>query len=165
MIPLFLGVETGEKVMEKATFAGGCFWCMEPPFKNLEGVEKVVSGYTGGEGKSPTYEDYEEKGHVEAVQVTYDPSRISYSDLLDVYWRQIDPTDPGGQFGDRGTGYRTAIFYHNEKQNEMAEKSRQELEESEKFDKPVFTEIKKAGPFYPAEEYHQNFYKKHPYPL
>ena len=115
------------KPLEKATFAGGCFWCMEPPFKTLDGVVKVVSGYTGGTGANPNYGDYAQKGHVEAIEVTYDPSAISYSHLLDVFWRQIDPTDAGGQFADRGPHYRTAIFYHSEGQKALAEKSKKEV--------------------------------------
>lgn len=109
-------IATAQTKYEKATFAGGCFWCMQPPFEKLKGVVEVVSGYTGGTGENPTYEDYAKKGHIEAVQITYDPSIISYKQLLDVFWRQIDPTDPGGQFVDRGPQYRSAIFYHNEEQ-------------------------------------------------
>jgi peptide methionine sulfoxide reductase msrA/msrB len=147
---------------EKATFAGGCFWCMEPPFEKLKGVVSVVSGYEGGTGKNPTYEDYAQKGHVEVVEITYDPSVISYSQLLDVFWRQINPTDAGGQFVDRGPQYRSAIFYHNEDQKRLAEKSKEELGKSGRFDKPIVTEILKASPFYKAEEYHQDYYKKNP---
>jgi peptide methionine sulfoxide reductase msrA/msrB len=145
-----------------ATFAGGCFWCMEPPFEKLGGVVEVVSGYTGGTGQNPTYENYMIKGHVEAIQITYDPSQITYSQLLDVFWRQIDPTDAGGQFADRGIHYRSAIFYHNEEQKRLAEKSKQELEESGRFDKPIATEIIKASTFYKAEAYHQDYYRKNP---
>jgi peptide methionine sulfoxide reductase msrA/msrB len=145
-----------------ATFAGGCFWCMEPPFEKLAGVVEVVAGYTGGTGQNPTYENYAEKGHVEAVRITYDPSQITYSQLLDVFWRQIDPTDPGGQFADRGPQYRSAIFYHNEEQKRLAEKSKQELEKSGRFDKPIVTEIIKASVFYKAEAYHQDYYRKNP---
>jgi len=147
---------------EKATFAGGCFWCMEPPFQKIEGVKEVLSGYTGGSGQIPTYEDYAQKGHVEAVQITYDPSKVSYSHLLDVFWRQIDPTDAGGQFVDRGPQYRSAIFYHSDEQKRLAEKSKQELEKSGRYNKPVVTEIIQASVFYPAEDYHQEYAKKSP---
>jgi methionine-S-sulfoxide reductase len=145
-----------------ATFAGGCFWCMVPPFEKLNGVLKVVSGYTGGTGKDPTYEDYAGKGHVEAVQITYDPAKISYAQLLDVFWRQIDPTDAGGQFVDRGPQYRSAVFFHNDEQKELAERSKDELGRSGRFTKPIVTEIVKASTFYPAEDYHQDYYKKSP---
>ncbi|MGO9567090.1 MAG: peptide-methionine (S)-S-oxide reductase MsrA [Desulfomonilaceae bacterium] len=159
----FLAVTVGAQTNEeKATFAGGCFWCMQPPFEKLDGVVQVVSGYTGGTGENPTYEDYAQKGHSEAVQITYDPSKISYSQLLDVFWRQIDPTDPGGQFVDRGPQYRSAIFFHNEEQKKLAEESKEALGKSGKFDKPIVTEIIKASVFYKAEEYHQDYYKKNP---
>lgn len=138
---LILGVEVNaDTQLEKATFAGGCFWCMQPPFEKLDGVINVVSGYTGGTGKDPSYQDYAEKGHIEAVEITYNPSKITYNQLLDVFWRQIDPTDRGGQFVDRGFHYRSAIFYHNDEQKQLAEKSKQELEKSGKFDKPIVTE-------------------------
>ena len=143
-----------------ATFAGGCFWCMEPPFEKLRGVGKVLSGYTGGTGKDPTYRTYAEKGHVEAVQVNYDPSKITYEQLLQVFWRQIDPTDPNGQFVDRGRGYRSAIFYQTEQQKRLAEESKSELANSGRFDEPIVTEIQPASTFYPAEDYHQDFYQK-----
>lgn len=147
---------------EKATFAGGCFWCMQSPFQKLKGVVDVVSGYTGGIASGPTYENYAEKGHIEAIQITYDPSIIAYSELLDVFWRQIDPTDPGGQFVDRGPHYRSAVFYHNEDQERLAERSKQELGRSGRFDKPIVTEIIKASEFYKAEEYHQDYHEKSP---
>ena len=147
---------------EKAVFAGGCFWCMTPPFEKFAGVEKVLAGYTGGRGENPTYEDYEEKGHVEAVEVTYDPSKVAYPQLLDVFWRQINPTDSGGQFCDRGAQYRPVVFYENEEQKKLAEESKGKLSASGKFDKPVTTEIIAAAKFYPAEEYHQDYYKKNP---
>jgi peptide methionine sulfoxide reductase msrA/msrB len=159
----FLAVVVSAQIQyEKATFAGGCFWCMQPPFEKLDGVVQVVSGYSGGTGENPTYEDYAQKGHIEAVQITYDPSKISYSQLLDVFWRQIDPTDPGGQFVDRGPQYRSAIFFHNEEQKKLAARSKEELGKSGKFDKPIMTEILKASVFYRAEEYHQDYYKKNP---
>ncbi len=150
--------------MEKATFAGGCFWCMTPPFEKLEGVKEVISGYTGGHTVNPTYEDVtsETTGHMESVEVVYDPSKISYEKLLDVFWRQINPTDAGGQFVDRGPSYRTAIFYHSEEQKRLAEESKKKLDQSGRFDRPIVTEILPAGPFYKAEEYHQDYWKKNP---
>lgn len=150
--------------LELATFAGGCFWCMEPPFEKLSGVVDVVSGYTGGFKKNPTYQEvsHTETGHVEAVQVTYDPTKVSYDDLLNVFWRNVDPTDTGGQFVDRGSSYQSAIFYHNESQRRSAELSRDSLDASGRFDKPIVTPIRAASTFYRAEEYHQNYYKKHP---
>lgn len=146
----------------KATFAGGCFWCMEPPFEKLEGVIDVVSGYTGGHKENPSYEDVLAggTGHVEAIQIVYDPNRITYRELLDVFWRQIDPTDPGGQFVDRGSQYASAIFYHNEEQRRTAEKSIKELEQSDIYEKPIVTKIRKGSAFYIAEAYHQDYYKK-----
>jgi peptide methionine sulfoxide reductase msrA/msrB len=150
--------------MDTATFAGGCFWCMTPPFEKLQGVKEVIAGYTGGHTVNPTYEDVvsETTGHREAVEVIYDPSKITYENLLDVFWRQINPTDAGGQFVDRGPSYTTAIFYHNEEQKRMAEESKKQLEKSGRFDKPIVTEILPAGPFYRAEEYHQDYWKKNP---
>ncbi|MFD1388501.1 peptide-methionine (S)-S-oxide reductase MsrA [Oceanobacillus sp. FSL W7-1293] len=148
--------------MQKATFAGGCFWCMVKPFDQWDGVHQVISGYTGGHIDNPAYEQVKQgnTGHYEAVEITYDDSFIDYQTILDLYWPQIDPTDPDGQFQDRGEQYRTAIFYHNEVQKELAEKSKQQLAESGRFSKPIVTEIKAAAPFYPAEDYHQDFYKK-----
>mgnify|MGYP001371732057 CR=1 FL=1 len=145
-----------------ATFAGGCFWCMQPPFEKIDGVLSVISGYSGGIEKNPTYEEVAsgQTGHAESVQITYDPAKVSYSDLLEVYWRQINPTDAGGQFADRGPQYRTAIFYHDDEQKKIAEESRAELEKSGRFDKPTVTEITRFTSFYPAEDYHQAFYKK-----
>jgi peptide methionine sulfoxide reductase msrA/msrB len=149
---------------ELATFAGGCFWCMVSPFDGMSGIVKVVSGYTGGHKQNPTYEQVcsKETGHCEAVQITFDPEKISYDQLLEVYWRQIDPTDPGGQFFDRGEPYHTAIFFHNEGQKQNADASKKALNESGIFTKPIVTRILPAGPFYPAEEYHQDYYKKNP---
>ncbi|MGE5237466.1 MAG: peptide-methionine (S)-S-oxide reductase MsrA [Chloroflexota bacterium] len=154
----------GQTTLEKATFAGGCFWCMEPPFEKLDGVVEVISGYTGGHKANPTYEEVSagKTGHVEAVEITFDPNRITYAKLLDVFWRQIDPTDPNGQFVDRGSQYRSAIFYHNDGQKRLAEKSKEEMNRSGRFGKPVVTEIIKASIFYKAEEYHQDYYKKNP---
>ncbi|HEX9020107.1 MAG TPA: peptide-methionine (S)-S-oxide reductase MsrA [Nitrospirota bacterium] len=150
--------------LEKATFAGGCFWCMVPPFEKQDGVKEVASGYTGGHAANPTYEEVSSgtTGHVESVEITYDPSKISYEKLLDVFWKQINPTDAGGQFVDRGPSYRSAIFYHNDEQKRLAELSKKKLEESGRFDKPIVTEIRPAGPFYRAEEYHQDYWKKNP---
>ncbi len=150
--------------LEKATFAGGCFWCMESPFEKLDGVKEVISGYTGGDIKDPTYKEVSSgtTGHVEAVQVIYDPAIITYADILDVFWRQIDPTDDGGQFVDRGSSYFTAIFYHSEEQKMLAEQSREALEKSGRYVKPVVTPIRPAVPFYRAEDYHQDYYKKNP---
>lgn len=149
---------------EVATFAGGCFWCMVAPFDEITGVVKVVSGYTGGHKENPTYEEVCSKrtGHCEAVQITFDPQKISYEELLEIYWRQIDPTDPGGQFFDRGETYQTAIYYHSEEQKDKAEKSKKVLSESGRFAGPITTKILPAGTFYPAEEYHQDYYKKNP---
>ena len=155
---------SAETKLEKATFAGGCFWCMEPPFEKLDGVKEVTPGYTGGHKENPTYEEVSsgKTGHAEAIQIVYDPSKITYSELLDVFWRQIDPTDPHGQFADNGSQYRTAIFYHSEDQKKLAERSRERLRESGIFDKPVVTEIVPAGKFYRAEGYHQDYYKNNP---
>lgn len=153
-----------EKNIQIATFAGGCFWCMEPPFEKLPGVIKVISGYTGGHVPKPTYSQVcsGETGHREAIQVYFDPQKISYEDLLEVFWRQIDPTDTGGQFADRGEQYTTAIFYHTTEQQQAAERSKAKLASSGIFKKPIVTRILPAGDFYPAEDYHQDFYKKNP---
>jgi methionine-S-sulfoxide reductase len=156
------GPATPLKGLEKATFAGGCFWCMEPPFEKLDGVNAVISGYTGGHTENPTYEEVSSgrTGHAEAVEVQYDPSRITYAKLLDVFWHNIDPTTRDRQFVDIGSQYRTAIFYHNEEQRRLAEESKRTLDVSGRFGKPIVTEIVPAGKFYPAEEYHQDYYKK-----
>ncbi len=156
--PLSLGAVT----TEKAIFAGGCFWCMTPPFEKAEGVLSVVSGYIGGTAPNPTYQTYAQGGYVEAVEVTYNPYVINYQRLLDIFWRQINPTDSGGQFVDRGPQYRSAIFYLNEQQKAEAEASRTALANSGRFNKPIVTELIKATTFYPAETYHQDYYKKHP---
>lgn len=150
--------------MEKATFAGGCFWCMEKPFDELDGVEATISGYTGGTEESPTYREVAGKktSHLEAVEVVYDPSKVTYDELLDVFWRQIDPTDDGGQFVDRGPQYAPAIFAHSDEQRAAAEKSKKALAESGRFDEPIVVPIQDAETFWRAEEYHQNFYKKSP---
>ena len=145
-----------------AIFAGGCFWCMEPPFEQLDGVVEVTAGYTGGKTEKPTYEEVGSgtTAHYEAVRVVYDPARVSYEQLLDVFWRQVDPTDPGGQFADRGSPYHTAIFYLDEEQRLAAEESKKKLDESGMFGRPVVTAILSAAPFYPAEEYHQDYAHK-----
>jgi peptide methionine sulfoxide reductase msrA/msrB len=160
-------VQSGQSeaaMYEKATFAGGCFWCMEPPYEKRDGIKEVISGYIGGHKESPTYEEVsaDKTGHAEAVQITFDPSVIAYEKLLETFWMQIDPTDPGGQFVDRGSSYRTAIFYHSDEQRRLAEKSRDALRESGKYQKPIVTEIVPAGPFYTAEDYHQDYYQKNP---
>lgn len=154
----------GEKQMEQATFAGGCFWCMVKPFDEQPGIEKVVSGYTGGTKENPTYQEVcsETTGHYEAVQITFDPNIFPYEKLLQMYWQQIDPTDEGGQFYDRGQSYQTAIFYHNEEQRILAQKSKKDLQENGPFNKPIATKILPASEFYPAEECHQHYYKKNP---
>ena len=147
-----------------ATFAGGCFWCMVKPFDEYEGVESVISGYTGGYTKNPTYEEVctDLTGHIEAIQITFDDEIISYKELLDIYWSVIDPTQVGGQFADLGHHYKTVIFYHDDYQKQEAEKSKEDLEKSRLYDKPIVTEIRKAETFYPAEDYHQYYYKKNP---
>ncbi len=149
---------------ETATFAGGCFWCMIQPFQQQKGVLHVIAGYAGGKEKNPTYEQVvsHRTGHREAVQILFDPRKISYKKILDIFWRQIDPTDAGGQFADRGESYKTAIYYHSEEQRKLAETSKRELEKSKKFNNSIMTEILPYTTFYPAEEYHQDYYKKHP---
>lgn len=148
--------------LETATFAGGCFWCIESAFEHVDGVRSAVSGYTGGRTENPTYEEVcsGRTGHLEAVQVTYDPARVSYAELLNVFWKSIDPTDSGGQFVDRGSQYRTAIYYHTDEQKRLAEHSKEALQKSGLFPKPIATEIRKAEKFYPAEEYHQDYFRK-----
>jgi methionine-S-sulfoxide reductase len=151
--------------LEKATFAGGCFWCMEPPFDKLEGVVSTTSGYTGGNEKMPTYEEVSSgrTGHVEAIEIIYDPEKVSYEKLLEVFWKNINPTQANGQFADTGTQYRTAIFYHDDNQRKLAEASREKLGKSGKFEKSIVTEILPAAEFYPAEDYHQDYYLKNPF--
>ena len=147
-----------------ATFAGGCFWCMVTPFNMVEGVISTVSGYTGGHKENPTYKEVKAQttGHLEAIKIEYDPKVASYEDLLERFWEQIDPTDDGGQFHDRGTSYTTAIFYQDDEQKKLAEDSKTQLEKSGRFDKPIVTKILPLGEFYAAEEYHQDFYTKNP---
>lgn len=149
---------------ETAILAGGCFWCMVKPFDQWEGVHSVTSGYTGGHTVNPTYEEVcsGETGHTEAVKIVFDPSKISYEQLLDIYWTISDPTDADGQFINRGSSYRPGIFYLNDEQKAKAEASKRALDQSGRYDKPVVTEITAAGPFYDAEEYHQDFYQKDP---
>ena len=147
-----------------ATFAGGCFWCMVKPFDEQPGIKSVISGYTGGHVENPTYEQVcsETTGHLEAVQIAFDPEVYPYEQLVELYWTLIDPTDAGGQFYDRGQSYSTAIFYDNEQQKDIAEASKARLEASGKFNAPIAVKILPAKPFYPAEEYHQHYYKKNP---
>lgn len=162
---VFCGVYAhAQALTEKATFAGGCFWCIEGAFDDVPGVQKAISGYTGGKIPHPTYEQVGSgtTGHLESVEVQFDPAVVSYKQLLQIFWRQIDPTDAGGQFVDRGTQYRTAIFYHNEAQRQDAEYSKKELNKSGLFDKPIVTEIRAAAEFYPAEDYHQDYHKTCP---
>jgi peptide-methionine (S)-S-oxide reductase len=155
---------TGQNGLEVATFAGGCFWCVEEAFDEVEGVVSTTSGYTGGHKKNPTYHEVSAggTGHAEAVQVVYDPKKVSYSDLLKVFWHNIDPTMPNRQFCDVGSQYRSAIFYQNETQKRLAEASKRELEKSKPFKGPIVTEITKASEFYPAEGYHQDYHHKNP---
>jgi methionine-S-sulfoxide reductase len=155
--------KTSEKTM-KATFAGGCFWCMQPPFEDLKGVISVKVGYTGGHKDHPTYEEVctGTTGHAEAIEVTYDPAKVSYDQLLDTFWKNIDPTTENAQFADRGTQYRTAIFYHGGEQERLAEASKARLAKSGKFNSPIVTEIVPASTFWPAEDYHQQYYMKCP---
>jgi peptide methionine sulfoxide reductase msrA/msrB len=149
---------------DTAVFAGGCFWCTESDFEKVDGVLEVVSGYTGGTIPRPTYEQVSAggTGHVESAKVIYDPDQVSYAQLLEVFWRHVDPTDSGGQFVDRGSQYRSVIFYSDEVQHQLAEASKKDLDRSGRFDKPIVTEILPLGPFYAAEEYHQDYYKKNP---
>jgi peptide methionine sulfoxide reductase msrA/msrB len=152
------------KKTHTATFAGGCFWCVESDFEKIKGVVEVISGYTGGHKENPSYKEVSAggTGHVEAIQVLYDPAEVTYEELLDVFWKHIDPTDPDGQFVDRGSPYRTAIFYHDDEQKRIAEQSKKALADSRLFEKPIVTDIIKFSQFYKAEEYHQDYYKKNP---
>ncbi len=154
----------GNARLERAVFAGGCFWCMEHPFDQLPGVVSVTPGYTGGHAGNPTYEQVSSggTGHTEAVEIVYDPSEIAYKRLLDVFWRNIDPTDAGGQFCDRGTQYRSGIFYRGEEQRKGAEESLRELEKNKPFQGKIVTQIVAGSEFWPAEEYHRQYYKKNP---
>ena len=158
------GGSVGKENLKKATFAGGCFWCMEPPFDKVPGVKETIVGYAGGRTEKPTYEEVSGggTGHAEAVEVLYDPEKTSYEALLNVFWRSIDPTTKDKQFADVGDQYRSAIFYHDEVQKKEAIESKEKLAASQKFDKPIVTEIVPARPFYRAEEYHQDYYMKNP---
>jgi peptide-methionine (S)-S-oxide reductase len=155
---------TQETDLATATFAGGCFWCMEKPFDDLEGVVSTTSGYTGGTVEDPTYYQVSagDTGHVESVQVLYNPSQVSYDTLLDVFWKNVDPLDNAGQFCDKGSQYRSKIFVHNDEQRQLAEASKQELDQKKFRKSTIATEIESAQTFYPAEEYHQDYYLKHP---
>lgn len=150
--------------IQHATFAGGCFWCMVKPFDTYDGVHSVTSGYTGGHTVNPTYAEVctDTTGHREAVQIEFDDQIISYQELLDIFWQVMDPTDAGGQFGDRGESYKTAIYVHSEEQRKQAEQSKQALQDSGKFDSPIVTDILPAKEFYEAEDHHQDYYKKNP---
>jgi methionine-S-sulfoxide reductase len=150
--------------LDVATFAGGCFWCVESDFDSVPGVVRTVSGYTGGHVDNPSYKQVssDTTGHREAVQIYYDPQRITYADLLEIFWRSVDPTDAGGQFCDRGNSYTTAVFVNSERQRQLSEASKRTLEQSGLLLQPVVTSIETAGPFYPAENYHQDYYKKNP---
>jgi len=165
-LPLFLTAisSLAGTALEKATFAGGCFWCMEHPFDQLPGVVSVTSGYTGGHKANPTYKEVSAggTGHAESVQIIFDPSKISYEKLLEVYWHNIDPTTVDRQFCDSGRQYRSAIFYHNDEQKRLALQSKEQLEKTKPFTGAIVTEVVAASEFYPAEEYHQHYYKKNP---
>jgi peptide methionine sulfoxide reductase msrA/msrB len=168
MLVLFLGgvmtvsVQGATLSLKRAVFAGGCFWCMQPSFDRVAGVVSTTVGYTGGEKPAPSYEEVSsgQTGHVEAIEVFYDPLKVSYSQLLDVFWKSIDPTDPGGQFADQGSQYKTAVFYADEDEKHMALASRDSLAASGKFKDPLMTQVLALKPFYPAEEYHQHYYLK-----
>ena len=151
--------------IKKAMFAGGCFWCVEPPITVLKGVLSVIPGYSGGHVANPTYEQVctGTTGHLEVIEVTYDEKQIGYGEIVEIFWRQIDPTDDGGQFVDRGSQYKTAIFYYDEEQKKIAEESKANIAELFNFDKPIATKILKAGPFYPAEDYHHRYFEKNPF--
>jgi peptide-methionine (S)-S-oxide reductase len=161
-VPSHPVVESGEPA--KAYFAGGCFWCMEEAFEKVDGVIAVVSGYMGGTVQNPSYEDVSSgrTGHAESVEVLYDPSKVTYNQLLEAFWRNVDPVTPNAQFCDHGTQYRAAIFYQNDQEKRFAEESKQAVEQSKRFNQPIVTQIVMASRFYTAEEYHQDFYKKNP---
>ncbi|MDT8320549.1 MAG: peptide-methionine (S)-S-oxide reductase MsrA [Xanthomonadales bacterium] len=164
ILTVAVGTHAARADQAVATFAGGCFWCMEPPYDKLDGVESTISGYMGGEVKNPSYEQVVRggTGHAEVVQVSYDPNVISYEELLGVYWRNVDPVDSGGQFCDRGNSYRSEIFHHTPAQKRAAEASKKRHAESGRFDQPIAVAITEAGEFYPAESYHQNYYQEKP---
>lgn len=158
------GVAAMDSQLAKATFAGGCFWCMEEAFEKVEGVVSATSGYSGGQVVNPSYEEVSagRTGHAESVEVVYDPAKVTYSKLLDAFWHNVDPITPNAQFCDHGTQYRSAIFYHNEEQKRLAEASRKTIEQSKRFKESIVTQLVMVSQFYPAEEYHQDFYKKNP---
>lgn len=171
ILALILIAETGAQTKQElhnqlqppagtALFAGGCFWCMEKPFESQVGVHSAISGYAGGNTKNPTYKNYARGGHIEVVKIVYDPEQITYRELLDIFWKQINPTDDGGQFVDRGHEYSSAIFYYDEEQRALAERSKTQLSAAGIFDKPIVTPILPAPDFWPAEDYHQDYYKK-----
>ena len=164
LFTLFITPVHAEKPAETAIFAGGCFWCMEPPFDKLDGVISTISGYTAGHIKNPTYKEVSagSTGHTEAIQITFDPEKISYTELLKVFWRNIDPVAKNRQFCDSGTQYRSGIYYLNQAQEKSAEYSLQQLQKNKPFEKPIATEILAASTFYPAEDYHQDYYLKNP---
>jgi peptide-methionine (S)-S-oxide reductase len=164
--PLLVSAQTAESsTSAKAIFAGGCFWCMEEAFEEVPGVLSVTSGYTGGHVPNPTYDQVSagKTGHAEAIEVLYDPAKVSYSTLLEVFWHNIDPLTPNAQFCDHGSQYRAGIFYHTAEQQKLADASKQALMDSQRFNTPIVTEITMATMFYPAEEYHQDYYKKNPF--
>ncbi|MGB3612786.1 MAG: peptide-methionine (S)-S-oxide reductase MsrA [Elainellaceae cyanobacterium] len=160
--PLASQAQTTTPAVDQATFAGGCFWCMEKPFDQLSGVIATTSGYTGGSVENPTYEQVSQgwTGHIESIQITYDPSQIGYGELLEVFWRTVDPLDDGGQFCDRGEQYETRVFYHNDEQRQLAEASKAAI--NDRLEEPIVTPIVPASTFYAAEDYHQNYYQTHP---
>jgi peptide-methionine (S)-S-oxide reductase len=169
LLPLLLGLATAtparaQDAMVRATFAGGCFWCVEEAFEKVDGVVTAISGYTGGQTPNPTYEQVSDggTGHAESVEVLFDPAKVTYEQLLQVFWHNIDPLAIDAQFCDHGRQYRSAIFYHDEEQRRAAEASKAALERSKRFDQPIATEIVPAGAFYPAEDYHQDYYQKNP---
>ncbi|MGH9175055.1 MAG: peptide-methionine (S)-S-oxide reductase MsrA [Vicinamibacterales bacterium] len=164
LLPGSFGIADQAPATEEATLAGGCFWCLEEVLEKVPGVVSATSGYTGGSLENPTYEQVSggRTGHTEAVRITFDPSRATYAQILEVFWRNVDPIDAGGQFCDRGSQYRAGIFVHNEHQRQAAESSRQAIVASGRFKQPIATEIVSAGPFYAAEDYHQDYYKKNP---
>jgi peptide-methionine (S)-S-oxide reductase len=158
------GQAAEQSSQEKAIFAGGCFWCMEEAFEKVQGVRAVISGYTGGQKSSPSYEEVSAggTGHAESIEILYDPTAVTYEKLLEVFWRNIDPTTPDRQFCDKGNQYRAAIFYHDERQKRLAEQSKRAVEQSKPFKETIVTELVPASMFFAAEEYHQDFYKKNP---
>ena len=159
-----MGQAADSRAMTKAYFAGGCFWCMEEVFEKIDGVAAVISGYMGGTVKNPSYEEVSAggTGHAESIEVRYDPSKVSYGRLLEAFWRNVDPITANAQFCDHGTQYRAAIFYQNDEERQSAEDSKRAIEESKRFKEPIVTQVTMASDFYPAEEYHQDFYKKNP---